>query len=155
MSERSTKELLRRWIGYMTETTRQYSAFLKHWGLSMNAYFALEYLHEHPEGAKPGELAANGDVMPQLITLILKDFEKRGLIVRREDENDHRQRKIQLSSAGTAFAGEVCRAMEQIDLRSLADFSPDEQTAMVEYAGRFMNSVKRVYAEFAETQVEK
>ncbi len=155
MSEINTKELLRRWIGYMSETTKLYSAFLKHWDLSMNAYFALEYLLGHPEGATPGELAANSDVMPQLITIILKDFERRKLIIRREDENDHRQRKIQLSPAGILFAEEVCHAMEQIDLQSLADFSPDEQNSMVEYAVRFMSSVKKVYAEFKTKQHQK
>ncbi len=55
----------------------------------MNAYFILEYLYLHPDGAKPGELAANSEVIPQLITSILKDFENRELIIRREDENDY------------------------------------------------------------------
>ncbi len=154
MAENNTKELLRRWIGYMAETTKQYNMFLKRWNLSMNAYFALEYLYLHPDGAKPGELAANSEVIPQLITSILKDFENRGLIIRRKDEKDHRQRKIQLSPSGFVFAEEVCNAMEQIDLQSLAVFSADEQNQMVEYAGRFRDEVKKACLQYEERKDE-
>ena len=113
MPENKEKELLRRWMALWAEIDKTYIGFLKRWDLSLNAYWVIEYLHNHPQGAEPAELADRINVMRQLITIILNDLEKRGFLLRRESELDHRRRIIRLSPDGELFAREVCDAMEQ------------------------------------------
>ena len=79
MPENKEKELLRRWMALWAEIDKTYIGFLKRWDLSLNAYWVIEYLHNHPQGAEPAELADRINVMRQLITIILNDLEKRGL----------------------------------------------------------------------------
>lgn len=84
--------------------------------------------------------------MRQLITIILNDLEKRGFLLRRESEQDHRRRIIQLSPAGETFAREVCDAMEQFDLESLSAFTPAERERLVDDSRRFCDALKAAAA---------
>lgn len=68
MPENKEKELLRRWMALWAEIDKTYIGFLKRWDLSLNAYWVIEYLHNHPQGAEPAELADRINVMRQLIT---------------------------------------------------------------------------------------
>ena len=77
MPENKEKELLRRWMALWAEIDKTYIGFLKRWDLSLNAYWVIEYLHNHPQGAEPAELADCINVMRQLITIILNDLEQR------------------------------------------------------------------------------
>ena len=135
MPENKEKELLRRWMALWAEIDKTYIGFLKRWDLSLNAYWVIEYLHNHPQGAEPAELADRINVMRQLITIILNDLEKRGFLLRRESELDHRRRIIRLSPDGELFAREVCDAMEQFDLESLSAFTPAEKNDIAENLG--------------------
>lgn len=143
MPESREKELLRRWMALWVEIDRTYIGFLKRWDLSLNAYWVIEYLHLHPEGAEPAELADRINVMRQLITIILNDLEKRGFLLRRENEQDHRRRIIRLSPCGEEFAREVYDAMEQFDLESLSAFTPEERERLVENSRRFCDALKK------------
>ena len=109
---------------------------------ALNAFWVIEYLRNHPQGAEPAELADRINVMRQLTTIILNDLEKRGFLLRRESAQDHRRRIIQLLPRGEEFAAEVCDAMEQFDLESLSAFTPKEQERMVEDSRRFCNALK-------------
>ena len=151
ISENSEKELLRRWMALWVEIDKAYIGFLKQWNLSLNAYWVIEYLLLHPQGAEPAELADSINVMRQLITIILNDLEKRGFLLRYESKQDHRKRIIQLSSQGMEFAREVCSAMEAIDLNSLSEFTAEEQQQMVEYSARFCNALKNAAQQEHET----
>ena len=53
MPENKEKELLRRWMALWAEIDKTYIGFLKRWDLSLNAYWVIEYLHNHPQGAEP------------------------------------------------------------------------------------------------------
>lgn len=50
MPENKEKELLRRWMALWAEIDKTYIGFLKRWDLSLNAYWVIEYLHNHPQG---------------------------------------------------------------------------------------------------------
>lgn len=143
MQENREKELLRRWMALWVEIDRTYIGFLKRWNLSLNAYWVIEYLHNHPQGAEPAELADRINVMRQLITIILNDLEQRGFLLRRESTLDHRRRIIRLSPCGEEFAREVCEAMDQFDLESLSAFTPEERERLVEDSRRFCEALKK------------
>ena len=146
MPENKEEELLRRWMALWVEIDKTYIGFLKRWELSLNAFWVIEYLRNHPQGAEPAELADRINVMRQLTTIILNDLEKRGFLLRRESAQDHRRRIIQLLPRGEEFAAEVCDAMEQFDLESLSAFTPKEQERMVEDSRRFCNALKSAAA---------
>ena len=57
MPENKEEELLRRWMALWVEIDKTYIGFLKRWELSLNAFWVIEYLRNHPQGAEPAELA--------------------------------------------------------------------------------------------------
>lgn len=133
---------LRRWMALWVEIDRVYIGYLKQWDLSLNAFWLLEYLYSHPQGAEPTELADEINVMRQLVTIILNDFEKRGFILRKESKLDHRKRIIQLSKRGLTFAKTVCESMYRVDLTSFSALSPEERDLVVAHAQHFCDALK-------------
>ena len=136
------RTLLSEWMELWRLTDNVYTVFLKRWNLSLNAYFVLTWLRDNPAGVEPARLADLVNIQRQLVTIILRDFEARGLILRRERSSDHRRKLILLSAAGRDFADEVCGAVEEMDLQGLAAFSLEEQQRLVEYSKRFYGAIR-------------
>ena len=96
----------------------------------------------NPDGVKPAQLADKVNIQRQLVTIILRDFESRGLILRKEQKADHRRKRILPSKQGVLFANEVCEASDTLDLHGLAAFTPAEQEKLLEYSRRFYNAIR-------------
>ncbi len=137
-------KLLKEWLELWRLTDNVYISLLKRWNLSRNAYFVLAWLHDHPEGVEPAQLADRANIQRQLVTSILRDLESRELISRQEQKSDHRRRLITLTPAGHAFAGQVSLAMDNIDLQGLAAFTEHEQRQLVEYSRRFYQAIREL-----------
>ncbi len=134
--------LLKEWMELWRLTDNVYTRFLKRWNLSLNAYFVLTWLRDNPDGVEPARLADLVNIQRQLVTIILRDFESRDMILRRERSEDHRRRCIRLSASGRLFADEVCGAVDEMDLRGLAAFSLEEQRRLVEFSQRFYDAIR-------------
>jgi DNA-binding MarR family transcriptional regulator len=68
-------------------------------GLSVAKHGILGHLYR--DGPKtPGALAAAEGVQPQSITRVLAELERSGLALRRQDEVDRRQFKVEITSEG-------------------------------------------------------
>jgi len=137
-----SKTLLKEWMELWRLTDNVYTQYLKRWNLSLNAFFVLSWLRENPDGVEPAQLADKVNIQRQLVTIILRDFESRGLILRKEQKADHRRKRILLSKQGVLFANEVCEASDTLDLHGLAAFTPAEQEKLLEYSRRFYNAIR-------------
>lgn len=139
--EEKERARLKRWLEFWRKTDGVYSAFLKRWDLSLNAYFVLNELYRGDVVAEPARLAERVNVQRQLVTIVLRAFERRGFISLRENKTDHRRRTIRLTAAGRAFAKEVCGAVDRLDLCGLSVFSERERAALLDHAERFFKKI--------------
>lgn len=131
------KKMLREWLELWRESDRVYARFLKRWDLSLNEYFILRWLYENPEGMEPAQLADAATVQRQLVTGILREFEKRKLILRKDHPTDLRRRIILLTETGQEFAKKVIQAIDELDLKALSTLTDEEQLRLMEYTRKF------------------
>lgn len=90
-------------------------------GLTEATWRPLAYVGRLGAGVRQKELAtALGIEGPSLVRL-LDNLERRGLIERREDENDRRARGIYLTPAGRELAIRVAKIGAELQRRLLAD----------------------------------
>ncbi|UYN94208.1 MAG: MarR family transcriptional regulator [Enhydrobacter sp.] len=93
---------------------------LHKFGLTDATWRPLAYVGRLGSGVRQKELAgALGIEGPSLVRL-LDSLERRGLIERREDENDRRARGIHLTRAGRELAVRVAKVGTELQLRLLA-----------------------------------
>ena len=101
-------------------------AELSTYGLTEATWRPLAYVGRLGGGVRQKELAtALGIEGPSLVRL-LDNLEQRGLIERREDENDRRARGIHLTRAGRDLAVRVAKVGTEIQLRMLASVPAED-----------------------------
>ncbi len=136
------KQCLNQFIELLRMTDMAYIKLLKQWDISLNAAWALEYLHLHPEGVEPAVLAENNRMLRQTITVVLNDLEKRKFIRRFPHATDRRRKLIKLTPTGKEFAAEVLEKLEQVELTSFAEMSPEERETLIRLTRKFYESVQ-------------
>ncbi len=134
-------ELLTRWMESWRQTENLYAVFLKRWDLTLNEYLVILNLLKNGNGMEPTQLADAIKIQRQLVTSILRGFERKGFISRQERSSDHRRRMILLTGKGLTFASGVCDAVDQLDLYGLSEFSEDEQQKLLEFSERFHQAI--------------
>ena len=110
----------------------------------MNAYFVLRLLLDTPEGMEPAVIADKVSILRQAVTVLLNDFEKRKLIVRKESKEDHRRKKILFTPCGRKFAEKVCKEITEIELEAIAGIPLELQHATLEMARTFYQRFKAI-----------
>ena len=142
----NTRKYLEAWLELWRQTDTAYCRLLRRWNLSLNAYLVLELLYQRPEGVEPAEIADTISILRQSVTVILRDFENAGMIIRRESKEDHRRKKILLSAQGRQKADEIVGTVSGIELEALSRMSSEEQKQVVELSARYC----RLFRELSE-----
>ena len=106
-------------------------------GLQRSSFFVLYWLLKYPEGLEPARIAELALLKRQLTSGILRDFEERGYIRRREQQLDHRRKTIMLTRSGRTAAEKVCGDFASLIRQGLASMSESEQSQYLEYTERF------------------
>ena len=119
-----------------------YMKTLKKWDLTMNAFLALESLRDHSQGIEPACLAEDLGVQRQLVTILINDFDRRGLILKKEKQTDHRRKLLTLSKKGFLFAHEVHDYIMEMDIRAMSIFSKKEMKLMLNFHARFYDNLQ-------------
>lgn len=135
---------LNEWTELWRLTDTLYDRQLKRWGLSLNAYFVLCLLLDTPEDVEPAVIADKVSILRQSVTVLLNDFEKRKLIVRKESKEDHRRKKILFTPGGRKFAEKVCGEITEIELEAIAGIPQELQHATLEMARTFYLRFKAI-----------
>ncbi len=89
--------------------TRKINAYIEHnsrFKLSKGEGGILCELKKHPDGLTPGELAKKMDVGSGRIGNALKNMEKKGIIVRKDDDMDRRKTVVTLTEKGLSLVDE-------------------------------------------------
>ena len=97
-----------------------------------------------PEGVEPTVIADKVSILRQSVTVLLNDFEKRKLIVRKESKEDHRRKKILFTPGGRKFAEKVCGEITEIELEAIAGIPQELQHATLEMARTFYLRFKAI-----------
>jgi DNA-binding MarR family transcriptional regulator len=105
-------------------------AALKHHGLRLGQDHLLAALWEQ-DGRTPGEVAAAVNVSTPAVTKMATRLADAGLIVRRDDDHDHRLVRLWLTEAGRALRLPVQRERRRIERAVTADLSDAERRQLM------------------------
>ena len=76
------------------------------WALTRNALDVLLFLHNNPGLDRAADIVSRRGMTKSHVSQSVADLEKRGLLYRREDENDRRTVHLMLSETATQIAKE-------------------------------------------------
>ena len=101
-------------------------AELRAYGLTDATWRPLAYVGKLGGGVRQKELATALSIEGPTLVRLLDNLERRGLIERREDENDRRARGIYLTPAGHDLAVRVAKVGTEIQMRLLSSVPPQD-----------------------------
>ena len=101
-------------------------AELQTFGLTDATWRPLAYVGRLGDGVRQKELATALSIEGPSLVRLLDNLERRGLIERREDENDRRARGIYLTDAGHDLAVRVAKVGTEIQTRLLASVPAED-----------------------------
>ena len=114
-------------------------AELHAFGLTEATWRPLVYVRRLGDGVRQKELATALSIEGPSLVRLLDNLERRGLIERREDENDRRARGIHLTRAGRDLAVRAAKVGGEIQGRLLANVPAAE----LEACQRVLASIER------------
>lgn len=95
-------------------------------GLSMGQPKVLDYL-KNRDGAVQKEIAQGCHIEPASLSTILGGMEKKGLIIRRMQEDNRRNLKVYMTDRGRELCNEITKKFSEIEKTALAGFSKEEE----------------------------
>ena len=129
-------ELARRW-------RRALDARLAQSGLTDATWAPLVHLHESGDGIHQKDLAVRIGLDSSSLVRLLDILSTRGLIERREDDDDRRAKRVFLTGLGRQAIQDIRQVLARVEEEMLADISDAEITAM---SGAFDKISVRVQA---------
>lgn len=125
------------------DTLRLAENALRHHGLSATARQALATMDGAGGSLSPSEIAERLLTKPSSITSLVDTLERRGLVVRRRDDQDRRRQLVAITQAGTAAVRRFVPEAVALQAAVMAVLSEDERAALT----RLLLAVSRAAAE--------
>lgn len=116
-------------------------AGIRETGLTLGQPKVLDYLLTH-DGAIQREIAEACHIEPATITSLLAGMEKKGLIVRQNQQGNRRSLFVYLTENGKKMAMEVDRAFQYIEKQALTGFDQEEAAALADFLARVNENMK-------------
>jgi DNA-binding MarR family transcriptional regulator len=79
-----------------------------------------------PQGRRPSDLAAHTGMSRQAVNYLLRQLEDMGYLARRDDTDDRRARRIELTERGRALVPAVRRIVRDIEQEWARELGPDD-----------------------------
>lgn len=115
-------------------------ASVKDTGLTHGQPKILDYLKDH-NGAVQKEIASSCHIEPASLTSILNGMERKGLIIRKIQDDNRRAFSIFLTEKGKELMERVDFEFQKIDDKCLSGFSEEEKITLNEYLERIYKNL--------------
>jgi MarR family 2-MHQ and catechol resistance regulon transcriptional repressor len=123
-------------------------------GLTMSQYRVLEMLlRRGPMGQ--GTLGAEALAAGSNTTIVIHNLERRGLVVRRPDQNDTRKKVVHLTPEGKKLVAKVCPMHAKLVEAQMAALDSREQKALARLCRKLCDGNPEAFLEFASVNEEE
>ena len=109
-------ELLHNYYAVWQECNYVYGEWAKAHGLSINSLFVLSAIHEGGEGCTQKKISQRWMIPKQTVNMILKDFQKKGLVELLPLQKDKRNKQICFTQAGADYANTIITKLRKAEL---------------------------------------
>lgn len=109
-------EQLNRYYAVWQEYNHVYEEWANAHGLSDNSLLVLSALHEGETDCTQKKISQRWLIPKQTVNMILKDFEKNGLVEMSPMQEDKRNKLIRLTAAGQEYADNIISELRKTEL---------------------------------------
>lgn len=109
-------ELLHNYYAVWQECNYVYGEWAKAHGLSINSLFVLSAIHEGGESCTQKKISQRWMIPKQTVNMILKDFQKKGLVELLPLQKDKRNKQICFTQAGADYANTIITKLRKAEL---------------------------------------
>lgn len=109
-------EQLNRYYSVWQEYNYVYEEWAKAHGMSVNSLLVLSAIHEGGNDCTQRKISQRWMIPKQTINMILKEFERKGLVELLPMQEDKRNKLIQFTSAGDEYADGIISKLRKVEL---------------------------------------
>lgn len=116
ISNTNFMEQLNRYYSVWQEYNYVYEEWAKAHGMSVNSLLVLSAIHEGGKDCTQRKISQRWMIPKQTINMILKEFERKGLVELLPMQKDKRNKLIQFTSAGDEYAEGIISKLRKAEL---------------------------------------
>lgn len=109
-------EQLNRYYSVWQEYNYVYAEWAKTHGMSVNSLLVLSAIHEGGKDCTQRKISQRWLIPKQTINMILKEFERKGLVELLPMQEDKRNKLIQFTPAGNEYADAIISKLRKVEL---------------------------------------
>lgn len=109
-------EQLNRYYSVWQEYNYVYEEWAKAHGMSVNSLLVLSAIHEGGNDCTQRKISQRWMIPKQTINMILKEFERKGLVELLPMQEDKRNKLIQFTPAGDEYADGIISRLRKVEL---------------------------------------
>ncbi len=143
ISNTDFKEQLNRYYSVWQEYNYVYEEWAKAHGMSVNSLLALSAIHEGGNDCTQRKISQRWMIPKQTINMILKEFERKGLVELLPMKEDKRNKLIQFTPAGYEYADGIISKLRKAELYVIEEMGIERMKLLNENMALFVNLFKR------------
>lgn len=120
-----------------------YDQYAKSRGILMNTFFVLNVLFYKKDGMTQKEICESIHHSKQTVSLIVRNLEKSGYAVLKENPEDKRNRIVKLTGAGRNYAEKPVRHISEAEDKAMSMFTDKEQETLISLSRRFTENLTK------------
>lgn len=121
ISNRDFMEQLNRYYSVWQEYNYVYEDWAKAHGMSVNSLLVLSAIQEGGKDCTQRKISQRWMIPKQTINMVLKEFERKGLVELCPMQEDKRNKLIQFTPAGTEYADIVLSKLRKVELYAIEE----------------------------------
>lgn len=118
------------------------AAMIKELGLNNNQWFIIDQLYYH-EGKNQVELSSICHRDPSALLKTFDVMEKKGLVIRKNDEKDRRIRRVYLTEKAKKLREKILPVAEKDREKALDGFTVEEIDAFIDMCERIIQNINK------------
>ncbi len=137
-------EQLNNYYAVWQEYNNVYEKWAKAHDLSVNSLLVLSAVHEGQEDCTQKKISQRWRIPKQTIHGILKDFERKGLVVLSSMEEDKRNKQIRFTPAGKEYADTIISKLRKVVLYVVEETGIERMRQMNDSTTLFSRATSQV-----------
>ena len=117
------------------------------WGMTRNELDVLLFLANNPSQNRAADIVRGRGISKGHVSLSLRGLEIRGLVIRREDEKDHRTVHLALTDEAGEITKDAQAAQREFISRLREGITPEESAVMQSVSRKLEDNLRRMERE--------
>ena len=136
-------EQLNRYYSVWQEYNYVYEEWAKSHGMSVNSLLELSAIHEGGNDCTQRKISQRWMIPKQTINMILKEFERKGLVELLPMQEDKRNKLIQFTPAGDEYADGIISKLRKAELYVIEEMGIDRMKLLNDNMALFVELFSR------------